>query len=92
MGNETRVGKEAYLGKVFRDVVTGFTGTAVGYFSWMTGCDTAQLQPKVDKDGKDVAAGNFDINRLEEVNGEDVEVNTSEVKGGPHDCPTQNHI
>ena len=51
---------QAVLGNVYRDSITGFTGTAVARTTWLTGCDRITLQPSVDKEGKVPDAITFD--------------------------------
>ena len=39
------------LGSKVKDIVTGFTGIAVGKCQYLNGCDHIGIQPKVGKDG-----------------------------------------
>ena len=43
------------LGVQVEDQVTGLIGIAVARTCWLNGCVRITLQPKVDKDGKDMA-------------------------------------
>jgi hypothetical protein len=53
------------LGKVVRERITGLTGIVVTVSQWLTGCDTAGIQPQEIKDGKPVEIQWFDQTRLE---------------------------
>lgn len=53
------------LGDKVRDIVTGAEGVVTGLTVWLTGCDTATVNPqKFDKDGKVAENLHFDCNRL----------------------------
>jgi len=65
-----------------RDIVTGFTGTGIGYAVYATGCNQVALAPRIDKDGKRLDAEWFDIERIEMVEEETVSVSSS-PSGGP---------
>ena len=53
------------LGDKVKDRVTGFTGTVTSYTKWLTGRNTAGVQPEVDKDGKVPDSLSFDLARLD---------------------------
>lgn len=53
------------LGYTYKDKVTGFKGIAMGYTTYLTGCDIVLLTPKVDKYGKLGDSKWFDFPRLE---------------------------
>lgn len=55
------------LGRTYRDMVTGFTGVAVGHVEYLTGCNQTLLQPKCDDSTKRPAGEWFDDQRLELV-------------------------
>lgn len=55
------------LGSQIKDPITGFKGTAVAKYIYMTGCTRISVQPKVDKDGKIPEPGTFDESTLEIV-------------------------
>lgn len=76
-----------YLGKTFKDRVTGFEGVATGVHHWLTGCSTVSIQPPIDKNGKVPESQGFDFTRLDQVEQPEVKVDTSKVRGGPQDCP-----
>ena len=49
------------LGDKVKDIVTGFTGIAVGRTTWMYGCDRVTVQPEgVNKEGKLFETQSFD--------------------------------
>jgi len=79
------------LGKKYRDKVTDFEGVAIGQTNWLTGCATAGLQGKINKEGKKPEAEWFDVNRLEPVESKAVDIDTGTDKGGPHDTPPEQH-
>lgn len=53
------------LGSVVRDKITGFEGTAVARVEFLTRCARYEVQPKLDKDGKNVEPLYFDETMLE---------------------------
>lgn len=53
---------EIKLGRVYRDVLTGFEGVAVGVVDYLTGCSQVLLQPKA-KDGAFVDSHWLDVQR-----------------------------
>ena len=57
------------LGKIYKDLVTGFAGVAVGKVGYITGCNQALIQPRCDDSGKLVDSVWFDDKRLKEVDG-----------------------
>lgn len=44
--------KSIELGRNYEDVVTGFSGMAIGVVHYITGCSQTLIQPRVDGDGK----------------------------------------
>lgn len=55
------------LGAKYRDLITGFTGTATGYVEYISGCNQAMLAPTLGDDGKPRDAAWFDVQRLERL-------------------------
>lgn len=54
------------LGTTCKDVITGFTGVAIGRVSHITGCDRYELQPKME--GTTIPDSAWvDVNRLEVI-------------------------
>lgn len=89
--------KDLVLGNTYTDKITKFTGVAIGYSKWLTGCDTVGLQPFIDKDGKIPDSEWFDITRLlvTQDNCDDEASDKPERKkkplGGPQLTPKQAH-
>ena len=55
------------MGRTYRDVITGFTGIATGYLTYITGCDNVLIRPPVKDDGTLPEGEWIDIERLEPV-------------------------
>jgi hypothetical protein len=59
------------LGKKVKDVITGFTGIAIGYTRWLTGCSTVGIvhekNMEVGKDGETPTTLWFDEDRVDVV-------------------------
>lgn len=77
---------EIKLGKEYRDVITGFVGTAIAMTTWINGCVRITLCPKVDKDGKLPENACVDIEQLEET-GNEIMIVASDT-GGDREAPT----
>ncbi|MGE4193057.1 MAG: hypothetical protein AB7E51_06690 [Pseudodesulfovibrio sp.] len=82
------------FGVTAKDRISGFTGVVVGKASYITGCDQYLVQPKMTN--KQVLEGEkpdgqwFDENRVEEVPGEVVSIDTdSETKGACDPAPVK---
>jgi hypothetical protein len=69
------------LGRTYEDVVTGFTGVAIGHVRYITGCNQALLQPRVDADGKVPDSMWMDEQRLKAQTGFAVTLNNSRTPG-----------
>ena len=52
------------LGATYKDVITDFTGIAVGKVQYFTGCEQILLVPKMKEDGKRPEGEWFDVDRL----------------------------
>lgn len=52
------------LGLTGTDSITGFTGVATGFCSYLTGCNQILLTPKTDKEGKIKEGQWFDEQRI----------------------------
>jgi len=55
------------LGSRVKDIITGFTGIAVGYSKWMYGCNRIVVESESLKDGKPLGNEWFDEQRVETV-------------------------
>lgn len=58
---------EITLGCEVEDLVSGFRGIATGRIEYMNGCVQYSVKPKLDKDGKVLAAEWFDVQSLRRV-------------------------
>lgn len=58
---------KAKLGKVYRDKVTGFVGTATGKHEYLNGCVQFTLEARVKDEGTKPEAIAVDEQQLEEV-------------------------
>jgi hypothetical protein len=72
-----------FLGRTFRDRVTGFTGVAVCHATYLTGCDQVGLQPKVNEKGDIPDSRWFDVTRIDEEDVAPIEIDRGPgVKAG----------
>jgi len=55
------------MGAEYKDKITGFKGTLVGFCLYITGCNQALLVPRVKKDGSHQDGHWYDEQRLERV-------------------------
>ena len=58
-----KISNNLELGARYRDVVTGFEGTATGFCTYITGCDQVLLTGPAGEDGG-VKARWYDVDRL----------------------------
>lgn len=70
------------LGDRVKDMVTGFTGIAIGRTEWLNGCTRITVQPEKLKDGKIVETGCFDEPQLVVVKKDQIPVGNRDT-GGP---------
>lgn len=52
------------LGHTYSDLITGFSGVAIGYVQYITGCNQVLLVPRVTAEGALVESAWFDEQRL----------------------------
>lgn len=52
------------LGCTYKDIITGFSGVAVGYVQYLTGCNQALLAPQGSDPTKKPDSEWFDVQRL----------------------------
>ena len=77
---------EIQLGDVARDTITGYTGVVIGITKWLHGCKRYTLQAQaLNKDGKPMEAGSFDLPQLELVSSKAAA--TTSGGGGPQPEP-----
>ena len=62
-----QVSNDLVLGRTYMDKITGFTGVATGFVTYITGCDQVLLVPSVGDDGKRREGEWWDIVRIEPV-------------------------
>lgn len=60
------------LGATYKDKITGFTGVATGYVTYISGCNQALLTPRVGPDGTQREAQWLDQQRLEHLEAEPI--------------------
>lgn len=82
------------LGDKVRDMITGFTGIAVGRTDWLYGCARIGVEPTELRDGKTVETHWFDEQRVELIEAKPIPVSThSNARvGGPQSDPAPRHI
>lgn len=59
------------LGKHYQDKITGFSGVAVGYVQYISGCHQGLIAPQVKESGELNEAHWFDEQRLEVMRGKE---------------------
>lgn len=62
------------FGRKYKHVVSGFTGVAVGFAKYLTGCDQVLIQPPVGADGNWNESQWFDVTNMLEVGEEDIAI------------------
>lgn len=77
------------LGKSYRDVITGFTGVAVGHVTYISGCNQALLAPAVAPDGALRDAQWFDEQRLQPIEGQVIVLDNSATPGCDRAAPVR---
>ncbi|KQV66601.1 hypothetical protein [Caulobacter sp. Root343] len=58
---------ESILGSTVKDRITGFSGVATSYTTYLTGCNRVGVTPTVDADGKTREDAWFDEQRLDVI-------------------------
>ncbi len=79
---------EIELGRTYMDIVTGFVGIAVSRTTYISGCDSVALSPKINKDGETGEINAFDITRLKQKVNKKIEVPVLNTPGGNPTLPT----
>lgn len=74
-----KVNNSIVFGRTYKDVITGFTGIAIGFANYITGCDSIMLVPESDDEGTKRRDGEwFDIDRLQHMKlVDDISLNVS---------------
>jgi hypothetical protein len=76
------------LGMYYKDMVTGFEGTATGLVKYITGCNQVLLVPKVDNEGKCRESHWFDVQRVKEIDiHSKIEIDNSTNNGPDMEAP-----
>lgn len=79
--------KDIELGRNYEDIVTGYSGMAIGVVHYMTGCSQALLQPRIGEDGKVPESLWFDVQRLSVKTGTAVKLDNGATPGFDKPAP-----
>lgn len=69
------------LGRTYEDVITGFTGVALGHVRYITGCNQVLLQPRINAEGKVPESLWLDEQRLKAQMGFAVKLDNGKTPG-----------
>lgn len=75
------------FGSPVRDKITGFAGTLTGRCDYISGCSQGLVTPKVGADGAFKGSEWFDLQRLEQGDGEMVVLDNSSTPGPDKAAP-----
>jgi len=75
------------LGASYKDVITNFSGVAVGHCVYISGCSQVLLVPKVDAKGKRMEGEWFDEQRLEQIEAEIIVLQNELSPGADKEAP-----
>jgi hypothetical protein len=78
-----------FFGKKCNDVITGFTGIAVGYVMYVTGCNQILIAPEVAKDGEFRVPRWFDEQRVHFLSGAKIKIDNRGLTGPDAAAPTK---
>jgi hypothetical protein len=70
-----------WFGKKAKDVVTGFSGIAIGYCQYNTGCNQILIAPGISKDGTFQESRWFDEQRVKFIPGKQLVINNAGLTG-----------
>jgi len=76
------------LGTPVRDKITGFAGTLIGNVSYISGCSQGLVSPKVGADGAFKESQWFDLQRLEQTDGDIIVLDNGATPGPDRAAPT----
>lgn len=76
-----------FFGKRAKDVVTGFSGVAIGYCQYQTGCNQVLIAPRVSKDGEFQESRWFDEQRVKVTSGGSVRLDNAGSPGPDRPAP-----
>ena len=75
------------LGRKVRDKITGFTGTATGYVSYITGCNQVLVAPQVKDDGSMLCSEWIDEQRIETLQSPRIVIDNGWSPGADRPAP-----
>ncbi len=78
-----------WFGKKTKDTITGFSGVAIGYCQYSTGCNQILIAPSTSKDGEFRESNWFDEQRVEFLPGKKVVINNGNTPGPDRVAPTK---
>jgi hypothetical protein len=76
-----------WFGKKAKDIVTGFSGVAIGYCQYNTGCNQVLIAPGVSKEGEFRNSQWFDEQRVKFVAGKRITVDNAGLTGPDRVAP-----
>lgn len=77
------------LGQSYEDKITGFSGVATGFVTYISGCNQALLSPKVGSDGALRDPAWFDVQRLAQVKAERIVLDNGATPGSDRQAPVR---
>lgn len=75
------------LGKTYKDLITGFSGIAVGHVRYISGCNQVLLAPPIDDSGKLRDSQWFDEQRCEDLGAKQIVLDNSKTPGFDKQAP-----
>lgn len=78
-----------WFGKKAKDKVTGFSGTAIGYCQYSTGCNQILIAPEVSKDGTFQESRWFDEQRIQFIPGKRLVIDNRGMTGPDAAAPVK---
>lgn len=75
------------LGRTYKDKITGFSGVAVGYCRYITGCNQVLLSPPLKEDGTYRDGHWVDEQRLDDVGAPKIELDNGKTPGFDRPAP-----
>jgi hypothetical protein len=76
--------KDVELGRTYKDIVTGFKGVATSITTYIAGCESVGLTPKINDKGETGTICEFDITRLKLIgNIKKIEIPIIKTGGDP---------
>lgn len=78
-----------WFGKKAKDKITGFSGIAIGYCQYNTGCNQILIAPSIAKDGEFRESRWFDEQRVVFFRGKKIVVDNGNTPGPDLAAPTK---